>query len=166
MLRRTNHHLLLSSVTEQCMEKAGVIVRIVEDVSPLVALWLRRNELADLRWMYEDFILLFKKKFGDIWSIWLQLNCAQAPTNWLSYLVAAIILETFPSYCSLPEISSALMMDVFPPILSEIAPSHIEKIALWLYQKHPLPVPEKQPDPYTDTQFDFFRPQWQNPSGV
>jgi hypothetical protein len=166
MIRRTNHHLLLASVTEQCLGTARVIVQIVEDVSPVVAVWWRRNGLAELIWMYEDFILLFKRKSRDIWGIWLQLACAPAPTNWLSYFVAAIILETFPSYCSLPEISSALMMDVFPPIISQIAPSHIGKIALWLYQKHPLPEPQQQPNPYAGTRFDFFQPQWQNPGGI
>jgi hypothetical protein len=160
MLKRTNHLILLSNVTEQCQEKARVIAGIIARVSPLVAIWMRRNGLADLLWMYSDFVLLFKRSFEDIWSIWLQLNSAPASTNWLTYFVTAIMLETFPTFSSLQEVTITSIMDAFVPIVKEIDPSRIGRIALWIFKNHPIPDPEPPANPEAELEFEFFKPDW------
>jgi hypothetical protein len=162
MLRRTNHLVLLSSVTEQCQEKARVIARIISEISPLVAIWMRRNGLADLLWMYSDFVLLFKRSFDEIWSIWLQLNRAPASTNWLTYFVTGIMLETFPEFSKLPEVSITSIMDAFGNIVKTIDPVRIGKIALWIYKNHPIPEPDVVSNPEADVEFEFFHPTWRN----
>jgi hypothetical protein len=160
MLRRTNHLVLLSNVTEQCQEKARTIARIIADISPLVAIWMRRNGLADLLWMYSDFVLLFKRSFDEIWSIWMQLNRAPASTNWLTYFVAGIMLETFPQFSALQEVSITSIMDAFGNIVKNINPVQIGKIALWIYHNHPIPEPEAVPNSEAEFEFEYFKPSW------
>jgi hypothetical protein len=159
MLAKTNHLELLASVTEQCQKKARVILGLIEKVSPLVAIWIRRTGLQDLLWMYSDFVLLFKRSVGAIWDIWLQFNCAPDPANWLVYFTTAILLQTFRHYSMKPDMSITVIMDVFPDLLKGLNVKDIGKLALWLHDKHPL---EKPPAPAVDPNltFEFFKPAW------
>jgi hypothetical protein len=62
LIRRTNHIVLLASLTEQCWEKKRVITRIIKQVAPLVELWMRRNDVSDLLLLYSEFLLLLKSR--------------------------------------------------------------------------------------------------------
>jgi hypothetical protein len=162
MLRKTNHISLLSSVTEQCQGRAKVIAGLIARVSPLVAIWMRQNGLADLLWLYSDFVLLFKRSFENIWPFWFQLCCAPSSAHWLTYFATAILLQTFPQFSALAEVSITSIMDVFTnKILKNINPAEVGKIAWWLCEKYPLEPAEKTNNPAADEQFEFFGRAWE-----
>jgi hypothetical protein len=157
LLQKTNHLVLLSSVTEQCQEKARVIARLILSVSPLVAIWMKRNGLADLLWLYSDFVLLFKRSFDDVWPIWFQFCCAPASTNWLTYFITAILLQTFHEFSTLPEISITTIMDAFGNrLLKNIKPDVTGKIALWHCKNFPIESPAPPSNTNADAHFEFF----------
>lgn len=162
MLRKTDHLDLLANVTEECQEQAKQIFSILMKVTPLAAIWMRRNKLNQLLWCYSDFVLLFKRSFNEIWEVWLQLNCSPYPEVWLTYFVAAIIIHAFDLLAQLQEINITSMMDNFPKILKTIELSTIGVTALWLAEQ--VPPPEK---PKTDksseiktNKFNFFETNW------
>jgi hypothetical protein len=162
MLHKTNHVSLLASVTEHCQGKAKTIVGLIAKVSPLVAVWMRQNAIADLLWFYSDFVLLFKRSFENVWPFWLQVCCAPSSEHWLTYFVTAIILQTFLDFSTLPEVSITSLMDVFTnQILKDIDPAKVGKIAQWLYEKYPLQPTRKAENRAEDVQFEFFEASWE-----
>lgn len=166
MLRNIDHLQLLASVTEQCQKQAEGIFQIMLKVSPLAAIWMRRNHLKDLLWCYSDFVLLFKRSFPDIWAVWLQLNCSQYPSTWLAYFVAAILLHSFDELASLQDVTIPVMMENFPRILSTLKLEVIGATSLWLAEKvkpNVKPKPDTKPD-ISNTHFKFFETTWTGPS--
>ena len=65
MLRNTDHLSFLSSVTEHCQGEAEIVHQILSQISPIAAIWMKRNNLSELLWCYSDFVLLFKRSFED-----------------------------------------------------------------------------------------------------
>jgi hypothetical protein len=137
MLRNIDHLKLLQSVTEQCQKLAESVFQIIAKVSPLAAIWMKRNSLKELLWCYSDFVLLFKRSFDDIWSVWLQLNCSPYPANWLSYFVAAVLVQGFDQLAQIKDVSITAMMDVFPKILRSLDIEKVGKTSLWLAEQVP-----------------------------
>ena len=161
MLSRTNHLKLLSNVTGQCQERARVVLKIISKVSPLVAIWMRRNNLQELLWMYSDFVLMFKRTYEEIWPIWLQFNCAPDPEQWPTYFVTALILKAFPSLVNIEQpVSIASVMDVFPKLIQAMPIRDIGVVAVWLYQNYPLEKVDAGPKEEIPDTFDFFETSW------
>jgi hypothetical protein len=48
MLRNIDHLKLLQNVTEQCQKLADIVFQIMAKVSPLGAIWMKRNGLKEL----------------------------------------------------------------------------------------------------------------------
>lgn len=165
MLRNTDHLKLLANVTEQCQFQADGVFNILNKVSPLAAIWMRRNGLNGLLWCYSDFVLLFKRSFPQIWSVWLQLNCSPYPANWLTYFVAAIIVRGFDQLAVLPDVSITTMMDAFPKILQSMNMETLGKTALWLAEKvPPKSKAEGKKEPEIQmSNFHFFETKWTGP---
>jgi len=165
MLRNIDHLKLLASVTEQCQKQAESIFQIMSKVSPLAAIWMRRNGLKELLWCYSDFVLLFKRSFTDIWSVWLQLNCSPYPQNWLAYFVAAILILGFDQLAQITDVNITTMMDRFPVIMQSLDIQEIGKTSLWLanqVQPNILPVNESEQE--GKEEFIFFETEWSGPS--
>lgn len=165
MLRNIDHLKLLQSVTEQCQKQAEAIFQIMSKVSPLAAIWMKRNNLKQLLWLYSDFVLLFKRSFSEIWSVWLQLNCSPHPANWLAYFVAAIIVQGFDKLAQITDVNITTMMDTFPRIMQD--KTLIEKIgktSLWLAEKVPPSTIEMVENPIEMKDFHFFETEWTGPS--
>ncbi|MBR3548456.1 MAG: hypothetical protein IKN90_00100, partial [Treponema sp.] len=147
MLRNTDHLDLLANVTEQCQKQAEAVHNILSKISPLAAIWMRRKDLKELLWCYSDFVLLFKRSFTDIWGVWLQLNCAPHPEKWLTYFVAAIIVQGFNQISSLDDVTITAMMDAFPKILTKLDLNLLGSTALWLAEQVlPPPISETPSD--------------------
>ncbi|OHT06109.1 hypothetical protein TRFO_25966 [Tritrichomonas foetus] len=162
MLRNIDHLSLLSGVTEQCMEKARTALQIIQKVSPMITIWYKKYGLSDLLWIYADFVLLFKRTFSSIWDTWLQFNCSPDPKHWLIYFTAAIILDTFPQFSTLSDVSVTVMMDAFPKAVAKIDVHEVGNIALWLHEKVPFEELETENvanDP-AKAHFDFFQLDW------
>ena len=158
MLNKTGHLTLLSSVTEQCQEKARIIHRLLCQVCPLVAIWMRKNNLQDLLWLYSDFVLMFKRTFDKIWPVWFQFSCNPDPEVWLVYFVAAILLKSFPEMTAISQpITITAVMDAFPKILPHLPVEDIGKIALWMLKNYPLPKTEPKPQEEIPDEFLFFK---------
>ena len=170
MLRNVSHLDLLANVTSECQELSSQIHRILKKVSPLAAIWMKRVQLKGLLWMYSDFVLLFKRSFTDVWTLWLQLNCAPCPKHWLTYFVTALLMRGFGQLRALPNQSITTMMEAFPHILTALE-SEISKVAttaLWLAEKVPPPA-DTCADTGSDIQlsnFLFFETDWTGPSAV
>ena len=166
MLRNIDHLKLLASVTEQCKKQAETIFQIMKKVSPLAAIWMRRNGLKELLWCYSDFVLLFKRSFPDIWAVWLQLNCSPHPSNWLAYFVAAILLQGFDQLAQISDASITTMMDTFPKILNSMDLKKIGQTSLWLAKEVPpttilTTLHEEQEIKMNN--FKFFETEWTGP---
>lgn len=165
MLRNIDHLKLLANVTEQCKKLAEIIFQIISKVSPLAAIWMSRNSLRELLWLYSDFVLLFKRSFSDIWSVWLQLNCSPSPNMWLAYFVAAIIIQGFDELAQITEVNITTMMDKFPKIMSKISIDKIGKTSLWLAQEVPINNKQKEEEEIKNIKkFKFFETSWTGPS--
>ena len=163
MLRNTNHISFLSSVTEHCQKQAEIVHKIMTEVSPLAAIWMRRNNLAELLWCYSDFVLLFKRSFPEnIWSIWLKLNCSEDPKHWLSYFVAAIMMKAFEKLSELPDVTIPTVMDKFPKIMAGLDHDSLGLVACWLYEnaKTLKITEEKKEESSIEENFEFFHPCW------
>jgi hypothetical protein len=166
MLRNIDHLKLLADVTKQCQDLADSISRILQKVSPLAAIWMKRNALTGLLWLYSDFVLLFKRSFPDIWSVWLQLTCAPHPSNWLAYFVAAILLRGFDQLAQIKEVTITQMMDAFPKIMADIDISLVGKTSLWLAEQvKPSTFQKKtEVEEVRMNEFRFFETEWTGPS--
>ena len=165
MLRNIDHLKLLANVTAQCRKQAETVFQIISKVSPLPAIWMRRNKITELLWCYSDFVLLFKRSFTDIWSVWLQLNCSPHPPNWLAYFVAAIILQGFDQLAQITDVNITTMMDSFPKILEQMDLKKIGQTSLWLAQQVPptsISTPEKE-EKIKMTGFKYFETEWTGP---
>lgn len=160
MLRNIDHLKLLANVTEQCKKLSEVIFQIINKVSPLAAIWMNRNSLRELLWLYSDFVLLFKRSFPDIWSVWLQLNCSPSPDMWLAYFVAAILIQGFDELAQITEVNITTMMDKFPKIMSKISIDKIGKTSLWLVQEVPITKPKQEEKTEDIKKFKFFETSW------
>ena len=161
MLRNTDHLSFLSSVTEHCQGEAEIVHQILSQISPIAAIWMKRNNLSELLWCYSDFVLLFKRSFEDIWTVWLQFNCAPAPKHWLSYFVTALIMESFNELSSLPDVTIPTVMAEFPKIMENLNHKRLGLIALWLSETYPFRDDNINSKP-KDLHFDFFKPSWIN----
>jgi hypothetical protein len=166
MLRNIDHLKLLQSVTEQCQKLAESVFQIMMKVSPLAAIWMKRNSLKELLWCYSDFVLLFKRSFDDIWSVWLQLNCSPAAPHWLSYFVAALLVLGFDKLAQTKDVSITTMMDTFPKILKEIDIVKTGKTSLWLAEQvPPSALTRSEPEPVCNRgPFRFLETLWTGPS--
>jgi len=154
MLRNTNQIKLLESVTEHCKDQAIFIHEILSKVSPLAALWMRKNQLQGLLWCYSDFVLMFKRSFDNIWPTWLQFNLAKNSVKFLSYFVAAVLIESYNQFALMPEVTITAMMDSFPKILKTIDAARIGNTAVYLSTVYPsLNTLPKAPVPVS---LDFF----------
>lgn len=165
MLRNIDHLKLLAKVTEQCKEQASIIFHIMKEVSPLAAIWMRRNGLMDLLWCYSNFVLLFKRSFADIWSVWLPLNCSPHPSHWLAYFVAAILVQGFDKLAQISDVTITTMMDSFPRILDEMDLKKIGQTSLWLAEKVPstsISTPENVEE-IQMSGFKYFETEWTGP---
>jgi hypothetical protein len=165
MLRNIDHLKLLQSVTDQCQKLAESVFQIMTKVSPLGAIWMKRNNLKELLWCYSDFVLLFKRSFDEIWAVWLQLNCAPYPANWLAYFVAAVLVQGFDQLAQTRDVTITTMMDTFPKILKSIDVGMIGKTSLWLARQVP-PGSFTRPEAKAAigmSHFKFFETDWTGP---
>jgi hypothetical protein len=167
MLRNIDHLKLLQSVTEQCQKLADAAFQILTKISPLAAIWMKRNGLKDLLWLYSDFVLLFKRSFDDIWGVWLQLNCSPSPENWLAYFITAVLVRGFDALAQVKEVSITTMMDSFPKILKAIDIEKIGTTALWIAELvRPSSLPRDPVPELTVPTFRFFETDWTGPSAT
>lgn len=145
MLDRFGHTPLLQRVTEECQEMARKLVAMFDVVSPLFAAWLRNFSLANMLWMYSDFVLLYKRTCDRIWDLWLQIACSPSPKQWALYFAGGLLLD---KVCPLMdasaggrEISITSVMGVFPELVKSVDPARVGRVAMWLFGKCP-PEPE------------------------
>lgn len=160
MLRNTNQLSFLASVTEQCQAQAVIVNNILKKVSPLAAIWMRRNNLHQLLWCYSDFVLLFKRSFEYIWTVWFQFNCSPDPIHWLTYFVAALIMETFPKLTKMKDVTIPTVMERFPVFMKELDHHRLGLISLWLATQYTFEKQEPEKPPELP-KFDFFKPFWE-----
>jgi hypothetical protein len=161
LLRNTGHLNMLANVTEHCPKQAQRIHQLLSAVSPLAAVWMRRRGLKELLWCYSDFVLLFKRSYPeDIWPVWFKFNCSPAPTQWLTYFMAAVLIGCFDTLTQQQDVQITAMMDSFPKMLADLDPDQIGKIALWLHATAPLPVDQPEGNQNIQTKFDFFETKW------
>ena len=160
MLRNTDQLSLLAKVTEHCQRQALKVHQIMTRVSPIGAIWMRRRGLKELLWCYSDFVLMFKRTYQDVWSVWLKFNCSPRPSQWLTYFMAAIILCCFDKLTLLPDVQITAMMDSFPKILDTLDVGKIGKVALWLFDAARLPANETEDPGKIETSFSFFETGW------
>ena len=159
MLRNINHLKILKNVTEECQILAKVVIMILGKVSPIAAIWMRKMGLAELLWMYSDFVLLYKRSYSQIWPLWFQMNCAEEPTLWLTYFVTASIILTFEKVADLPDPSVPTVMAVFPSYIEPYSIKEIGNIGLWLSKNVKIEKAEVDDVKHLDiNDFTFFEP--------
>ena len=160
MLRNTNHIKILSSITAECQKLAENVFRVLSKVSPIASIWIKRNNISSLLWLYSDFVLLFKRSFANIWDVWLVLNSSPKPEHWMKYFVTAVIMRSFDQLSLLPEVSLTTMMDAFPKIMNTLSIQQLGDTALWLAEKVPPEDTLKEDENIKTTGFSFFEPVW------
>jgi hypothetical protein len=110
--------------------------------------------------------LLFKRSFSsDVWPVWLQLNCAPNPGDWIDYFVTAILVLGFRPLKNLQNVALTTLMEEFPKILMTLDLGEIGRTALWLAEKVP-PKVKVENGVQSDKQrgFRFFETGWTGPS--
>jgi hypothetical protein len=159
-LKHTGHLRLLTSVTEQCRRQAGMVIRLLDRISPVSAIWMRKKGLQDLLWFYSDLVLLFKRSYADVWPVWLKISCAPEPAHWIVYFTTAIHILAFERMTQLPDVQITAIMDLFPKLMATLDVNFIGQVAQWVHEVAPLEkevigVPAK-----IETDFSFFAPDW------
>jgi hypothetical protein len=148
MLEKTRHLGVLANVTDSCIAEGAIIMRLLYRVSPLLVIWLKRNGVSELLFMYSEFVLLFKRSYDDIWPVWLILNCSPCPADWLTYYVAAVLIKSFPLFAMAEECAGIQgMMSGFMGHMKQLDVLEVGKIAVWLYENFPLPEEDKKRNP-------------------
>ena len=132
LLRNVNHLELLSNVTEQTKVQSRKVSMILRKLSPMAQVMMKRSGLMELHWCYSDFILLFKRTFPNVWPVWLQLNCAPDPQQWLSFFIASIFLDCFEEMTKLGDSSVTLVMEAFPRMIKNTNLDLVGRLALWV----------------------------------
>ncbi|KAH0790224.1 TBC domain containing protein [Histomonas meleagridis] len=157
MLTKTKQLELLADVTECCKKRAATVIHLLSSVSPVAAIWMRNRGMQDLLWCYSDFLLMFKRTYADVWSVWLKFSCSLKPDKWLCYFTCAMIIACFEKLTLEKDTSLTAMMDAFPKRVSEMDVETVGSIALWLCEKVPLPDDEEIDDGDEEIEkFDFF----------
>lgn len=155
LLKNTGHISFLISINTNKVRNLEIITEIIKSNSPIIFEWLKNNDLLEYQWIYSEYILLFKRTFGNIWRIWLALNCSIDSVNWMPYLIAAIIIDSFNEIALMSQVSIIKMMSQFPKILQQIDVDRISKIAFWIYNKNPVYISNRIEDDEQEN-FDFF----------
>lgn len=165
LMRKTGHLKLLADVTENCRLQGVYVQKIIREVAPLSAVWMRRMGLEALLWLYSEFVLLFKRTFTDVWSVWLRFACAPKPSQWLPYFTSAILLSTLDDFAQFSDHTITRVMDKFPDLLAKLHVPETGELARWLYRKAPLPDDVKLSTESPNVTFDLFETSWsQRPS--
>ncbi|OHS98420.1 hypothetical protein TRFO_35202 [Tritrichomonas foetus] len=163
MMRNVNHDVFLTSFTSHSVEIAAKVMKILNKVAPLVVVWMKRKKLANLLFMYHDFIYLYKRSFSNVWDIWLQFHCSPDPTHWIVYFVAAIVLKTFPLFSTLPDVPPdqwlPKMMDSFPAQLQTLDIRELGRLALWFCENYPI-KDEVSNEEKEEFKSEFFDIDW------
>ena len=162
MLKNTNHIPMLENITERCTELSEQAQDLLQRISPIASIWMKRNNLANLLWFYSDFVLMFKRSFDNIWPTWLQFNCSPNPENFLVYFITAMVITAFDQFATLPDVSMTATMDAFPKILSTLDAHYVGEVALWVSINYPTNDPKQQSHNTTtnNTEFEFFPFSW------
>ena len=91
-LRCTQHETVLQQADKEIARISSQVQEVLEAISPIVAIWVVRHGLNNLMWCYSSILLLFKRTFPDVWSVWLRLLCSSTgPRRWIIYFISAII---------------------------------------------------------------------------
>lgn len=160
MLINTQQIKLLENVTGHCGHIAEQVEEILNKVSPLCSIWLRRHNLQGLLWCFSDFVLLFKRSFDDIWTTWMQFNACEEPDRFLLYFITAVLIASFDSYLLMTDITMTSMMEAFPRVLATLVPVNIGKIALWIQEYYAVTNKEVKKQNLELPNFEFFKPDW------
>ena len=138
MLKLTNHKNTLQYVTVMCKNHSININKIINKVSPIVKIWMKKNNLNDYSWLYSDFVLLFKRAFQNIWLIWFQFIISDFSNEFFDYFVASLILITFSQITTIPNINIPSIMDAFPRILETIDYHLLGIYGLYIYNNYKI----------------------------
>jgi hypothetical protein len=156
MLDHIGHRRFLKKITLRSEERLGMIADLVARVCPVSAIWLRGVGLDDFQWLLAEYILVFKRSFGDVWAVWVRLLAAEQPGIWLSYFLAAFVLRAFPEIVEKREMCIAIMKEMLPRLLQRMDIREIAIIALWLYEREKLTVEEEIEEIGQDSEFMEF----------
>ena len=171
MLKNLNHMMCLTNVNKYCEIIAGELQEILEQASPLVSIWMKRNGINSLIWLCSDIILLFKKTFDydiqKLWNFWVQLNCFPQPDKSLVYFIASLIIHCFKQFSSFTTVTILTMMEAFPKIIESVDFKEVSMTMIWLYENAPLRNindNEECNENITSKKFRFFETYWTGPS--
>lgn len=162
MLNNVNHDNFFLSITLNCNEIAKKAMKILIKVVPLLVIWLRKNQLTKLVFMYQDFIYLYKRSFASIWDIWLQFHASPDPKHWIVYFVCAILIKTFPLFSTIPDVRDswfATIMTAFPTFLTSLDIRELGRLALWFYENHPIKEDDEKNNG-DDEEIDQFKSEY------
>ncbi|KAH0786245.1 TBC domain containing protein [Histomonas meleagridis] len=160
MLQHLHHMKMLNDIATECEKMTGVVFSILSEVSPLASIWLRKNNLQNLLWMYSDFVLLFKRSFDDVWSVWTKLSTSPDPPNWFSYFTAAILILIFNEIGTLEEITTPVIMDSFSKFMAKLNVDDIGLAAMYLYERFKVPKKKEEKNKNVKKEFKYFKPEW------
>jgi hypothetical protein len=135
MLVHIGHRRFLTKISTESDGDLRECARIIEEVSPLLAILLRRAGLADFQWLLTEYILVFKRSFVDVWEVWARLHTAPEPAVWLRYFIAALVLRAFPELVAVKDMCVATVKEMMPGILRRMDLKEVAVTALWLYEK-------------------------------
>ena len=135
MLLNTGHTNFLRKIQQNSLLQTRTSFDLLMKVSPVAAIWMKHCQIDRFQWIYADYILMFKRSFEHIWTVWLQFNCSPNPKVWISYFLAAVLVDSICEITEFPEISMVRMMERIPKILSGIDLKRIAATSLWISRK-------------------------------
>ena len=136
-LRQTKHEAVLQDPDKEIAVISSQVQEVLETVSPVAAIWICRHGLNNLTWCYSSILLLFKRTFPDVWSVWLRLLCSSGDhRQWLIYFIAAVLLVIFDKIALLPDCSAVTMIKDFPELAKSLDPAELGRVVAWIMGKH------------------------------
>jgi len=132
MLKITGQVFILKNVTEGCTIYAKRVFDIVQEIAPVVAVWLKRNSLEKLVFTFSEYVLMYKRSYDDIWDLWIRILSSPIPEKWLINITAAIIITGCEQLVSAPDSSITSMMDAFAKVLTNLKLETVIDFALFI----------------------------------
>ena len=109
------------------------VYEIVDRLSPIASIWLRRRGLDNLMWCYSSVTLLFKRDFASICQLWIRISCSESPGTWIVYILAAVVMSLFEKIVITPDMTLITMMGHFEKMIQELRIDELCRLSEWIY---------------------------------
>lgn len=125
MINIISHDELIPNLTAKFKEVNIKSIDIIKKLSPVTYLFLKLSGNTELIFIQNEYVLIYKRSFANIWDIWAPMLCLKHPRCSLYLITASVLLKTIPGLAQLNDWTITSMMSGFVKLLSEFTASDV-----------------------------------------